>query len=153
MTLGSFKVTLICTINCFIIYFIIQNAVIQEINNGIINALFLVNSLKGSFFVECPLCFSFCFLWSFIWNQSKLCFVFCYVLSLPCTKMTHQSPIACHAPHLLVLHLLHLSVLTPCPLTSSSSCCTSNSAADDMQIAHSLLAHTLPQQLLFQCHT
>jgi len=105
MTLGSFKVTLICTINCFIIYFIIQNAVIQEINNGIINALFLVNSLKGSFFVECPLCFSFCFVWSFIWNQSKLCFVFCYVLSLPCTKMTHQSPIAHHAPRLLVLHL------------------------------------------------
>ena len=59
-TIGSFKVPIIYTINGFIIYFIIQNCVVQEIKNGVINGLFSINGLKGSFFVKCPLSFSFC---------------------------------------------------------------------------------------------
>ena len=58
-TIGSFKVTLIHAISCDINYFIIQNGVVQEINNGMINGLFFINSLRGSFFIKCPLSFSF----------------------------------------------------------------------------------------------
>ena len=58
-TIGSFKVALIHAISCVIIYFIIQNSVVQEINNGMINGLFFINSFRGSFFDKCPLSFSF----------------------------------------------------------------------------------------------
>ena len=94
LTIGSFKVPIIYTINGFIIYFIIQNGVVQEIKNGVINGLFSINGLKGSFFIKCPLSFSFCVpstrpLLFRVWNHSKLCFVFCFLWHSTWMDMWH----------------------------------------------------------------
>jgi len=104
--IGSFKVALIHAINCFIIYFIIHNGIVQEIDNGMINGLFLINSLKGPFFVKCPLSFSIDKTIGVLFGISPN-LVLCLPLGHVSTSIAHHSSSSAFAPPLS-------SCLKPC---------------------------------------
>ena len=114
-----------------------------------INGLFSINGLRTSFFVKCPLSFSFCVpltrplffgvLFGMIPNF-VLCLASYNVLSTCQNDMsTHQPPNAYPSTSLSSTSFTPQSwLLTPC---------TSNPAADNTQIAHPSPADAMPQQL------
>ena len=113
-----------------------------------INGLFSINGLRASFFVKCPLSFSFCVpltrplffrvLFGMIPN-----FVLC--LASHDVLSTHQNDTSMHQPP-NARPSASLSSASFTPRSRLLTPCTSNPAADDTQITHPLLADAMPQQ-------